>query len=185
MQLKVMQYNILNGFFSNDEPFRHELERQAAAVDVVKREDPDVLILCEASFGFPSRFGVVQDYQKIFGYPYCYLGRHGERSGTALLSKFEGDFQDFGMFHRAFSRTSLKIRNRKIVFDIVHPHPSLEDWEKERLVRAAIRDRGDCYVLAGDFNACSPQDKYSRTKLIDGFARFTGHAEAAVDNLLG
>lgn len=183
-----MEFNILNGFhsesFGNEgKPQVFQPERQAAAVEIVRRVNPDILVLCEANFGWPTTISpVVVDYQKVFGYEYYFLGRSGERSGTAILSRFPFQGEDYSMFQRPHVRGHFLAG--RLTLDVVHPHPSLLDIEKEKLFRSVTRDRRDPYILCGDFNALSPQDRYDRAQLVKGFARITDKPEAAVDNML-
>ena len=63
VKLRVMNYNILHGFHSPDNPpfnppFELNEERLRAAQEAVKREDPDILVLTEACFGGEGYDGI-------------------------------------------------------------------------------------------------------------------------------
>lgn len=166
-----MEYNILNGFYTEKEPFEHEKKREKLAAEVVKAENPDILVVCEANFGEPSDYGIIQNYKKIFKYPFIYISRHGDRSCTAVLSKFKLNFKDYSLRQRPFIRTNFKIESKNITLDVTHPHPNTIDIEKSKFFASILRDKVEPYIICGDFNALSPEDKYNIKSFTKGFRR--------------
>ena len=80
-----------------------------------------------------------------------------------------------------------EIENKVIHIDAVHPSPLNTITEKINLFKKVIRNKKHSYVLAGDFNSISPQDKYSKNKLMEGFMkRFNDEkkAQKVVNKLL-
>jgi exonuclease III len=183
MQLKVMQYNICGGFYSN-EPYTHQTERQAEAVEIVRKENPDILLICEARFCAENKYGILQNYREIFGYDYGYTAPYKERSGIAILSKIPFTFENNASGMTPWLRGIFKIDGKEITIDLVHPHPTISENERENFIMRVMNGMKEKYILAGDFNAVSPKDKYNRDKMFEGFSRFDENAKTTVEKFL-
>lgn len=185
MNLKIFAYNILDGFYTSWPSYRHQPERQKAALKVIEKEKPDILVLTEASFAFPSSYAWVQDYQKMFRYPHVAIGRSNDKSGTVILSKYPLKAVDYSINKAPFIRAVISCGQNKITLDVAHPHPDLSDWDKGKFFRSIIRDFQKPYILAGDFNTLSPQDPYDRAKLEKAFGTFSKNSKDAVSHVWG
>jgi endonuclease/exonuclease/phosphatase family metal-dependent hydrolase len=180
MKLKIMQYNILDGFYKevSDEVYKLEKKRLNAAIEIVKREKPNVLILNEAGFS-PSqeenakKLGVkVNNYAKLFGYLYSFYGKRSKTGGCAVLSNFPIKGEDYSLKDCCFVRTKIFLKNKKINLDVFHPHPiRLSSEDKRTFLKNIFRDRKNPYIIVGDFNSVSPLDEYNEYKLIKGFTK--------------
>jgi endonuclease/exonuclease/phosphatase family metal-dependent hydrolase len=178
MRIKIMQYNILEGFTReiNNTTIYQEY-RKEAVLKTVKEFDPDILVLCEACFS-PShkkvikKYKILNDYAKIFNYKHYFYGQTDKRGGSAILSKFPLKATDYSLNRLSFIRSRIKIKKKDVNLDVVHPHPKLTDSDKMRFISSVVRDSTRPYILAGDFNALSPLDKYNKNKLIRGFKLF-------------
>jgi endonuclease/exonuclease/phosphatase family metal-dependent hydrolase len=170
MELKVMNYNILHGFHSEN----HELEpyRLKVAQKIVAAENPDILVLTEACYGDQNTKWTRMNYGELFHFPhYSFFKRGDYEWGSALLSKHpitEIVNNKRGMHHRV--RTTIDLAGAPLTVDIAHPHPALSEEDKANYFRDIVTSAPkNKYVLAGDFNAWSPQDIYERDKLVRGF----------------
>ncbi len=182
MKLKILEYNILNGFHSEKEPHQYQPKRQKLVQKIVKKENPDIIAITEASFAHSSRHNILQDYAALFNYPHVFIGKHGEKSGTAILSRLPFTPRDYALKNFAFVRVQFEMG---LLLDIVHPHPSVLGIEKAKFIRGVIRDMKAPYVLTGDFNALSPQDTYDKARLLKGFSRFEKErAQPVVEDFL-
>lgn len=173
MSLKVVNYNILHGFFSGERPFRLEQERLETATRAVKAEDPDFLLLTEACFALPNEDKVRMNYAEIFDFPYGVFSRTRNEWGSAVLSKSPiVSYADFSMFRRGFLKSSIDLNGRTVNIDVVHPHPKLTESEKMRFLANCLRDMQRPYLIAGDLNAISDEDSYDLEELVIGFEGF-------------
>jgi len=179
-----MQYNIFGGFYTSNEPYTYEPKREKAALEVIKQEDPDILTICEARFNSPNKFGILRDYKKIFGYPYCYLTSYKERSGMGIFSKFPFNVKDYAYGLNPLLRVEFKIDKKLIMLDLVHPHPTLGEDARNKFITHVLSGLKKPYILMGDFNAISPEDKYDRKKLLEGFSRFDSNYKEVVEDFL-
>jgi endonuclease/exonuclease/phosphatase family metal-dependent hydrolase len=188
MDIKLMNYNILHGFHTSEKPFILERERLEAAKEIVKKENPDLLVLTEACFGSPNKYGISMDYQKIFGFPYYHHAPatpEGYEWGSAILSRFPiTETRNLSESWMPFLRAQIDSGGTPFNIDVFHPHPNISDDKKVEKLKSTWEKYQAPQILAGDFNALSPQDKYDREKLIMGFGTFTKDPESAVDFLL-
>lgn len=187
-----MSYNLKNGFYDKDEDgkFKFNSARRNSMVKIVKNENPDILILQETNFFTGKK---KPDYKKEFGYKYGIWGGEiweGEFWGISLLSKYPLTFkEDYTTKHSKWVRAIIKIKGKKIMIDGVHPDPYHSEDQRKQWFKTVIRDRKNPYILAGDFNAFSPQDKYDKNKLINifegGFKSEEKHkSRSLVENIL-
>jgi endonuclease/exonuclease/phosphatase family metal-dependent hydrolase len=168
-----MQYNIHMGFHNTN--FCFEKERMITVQKIVKKEDPDILILNEASFGIKNKLGIFVDYKKMFNLPYfayAFSKYSGIGNGIAIFSKYQIESsKNFTERKFLFLRIIIKVNKEKINLDVFHPHPSRTEKEKEDFLKKHLRKNKKDYILAGDFNSISPEDKYNPNKLIKVFSK--------------
>lgn len=185
MKLKVLSYNIKDGFydslFQNPIP-KYQSEREELAKKVVSNYNPDILVLSEAcSYRKNKKTDKVQDYQKIFGkekFPfvgYADMFQDGV-FGVAILSKYPMKTEDLSSHGKALVRSYIELPNNKnIVLDGLHLMPSekckegCNSKDKATWLKSKIENIKKPYIIAGDFNALSPQDNYSQNKMLRGF----------------
>lgn len=184
MKLKILEYNILNGFHTQFEPCLYEPDREKLAVEVVKRENPDILVLCEAHFAFKGKNPKLINYKKVFGFPHCYIGRCDTQKGIAVLSKYPFESEDYSIRKYPFLRTRFDIKGKRFTLDAIHPHPSMNNMSKANFLKSVLRDRNGPHIVSGDFNCVDPKDGYDRKSMVKGFSRFWSNAEEAVENFL-
>ncbi len=189
--IKIMEYNILSGFcdIQFDGTYNLNEKRKNLCVEVVKKYNPDILILCEADFSPKNhrKYKILNNYAKIFGYPYAYYAPRKKRGGGAILSKFPIKSENYSIEKFSFFRSILKLGKKEIIIDIFHPHPYNPDKDKKNFVKSILRDKNNPYLLIGDFNAISPKDKYNRKRLIKGFNKIVDEdedEEYVVDSIL-
>ncbi len=185
MKLKVLSYNIKDGFynslFQNPNP-QYQSEREKLAKKVVSEYNPDVLVLPEAcSYRENTKTDRVQDYQKIFGkknFPFVGYADMFQDGifGVAVLSKYPMTTEDLSDHGRALVRSYIDLpNNRRITLDGLHLMPSEKNRngcnskDKAKWLRGKIEKVQTPYILAGDFNGLSPQDTYDRNKMLKGF----------------
>ncbi len=189
-EIKIMNYNVLHGFHTyGEEPFILEAERLKAAQKIVKKENPDMLILTEACFAEDNRHGIKMDYKNLFNYPYHTHAKVGSEWGSSLLSKYPIiSAKNYSMDRRNFLRSVIDVNGEEIHVDVAHPHPDVSEFERKRFFHSHLRDiPNKPYILAGDFNALSDKDVYNKKNLTEGFAAFMGNKESAkkaVDSML-
>ena len=191
MKIKVMQYNIRTGFRKTEKPYDYEENRIDFAKQVIKKENPDVLILNEAYFESKNKSGIFMDYQKIFGFSFYVHGNYKRDLspfwGHALLSKYpiiESLNKSKGL--AGLFRTKIKIRGKTINLDIVHisPIPYLSNKKQESFVKKILKDKKENYILTGDFNSLSSQDNYDENEMINAWSKFEKNAKEVMGEML-
>jgi len=139
MEFKVMQYNILHGFHSGGQgekkiiiPFKFQPERLISAQIVVKKENPEVLVLNESCFVEKEEYGTKMDYPKLFNYPYSfYASNNNYEWGNTILSKYPiVSGENYRKQNRTFFKVKIDFNGKIINFYVAHPHPSLNEEEK-------------------------------------------------------
>ncbi|MFB6246433.1 MAG: endonuclease/exonuclease/phosphatase family protein [Candidatus Pacearchaeota archaeon] len=174
MELKVMEYNVLNGFLSWD-CSSFESERLESSKQVVKEYSPDVLVLAEAVVYDNSDKGLsLQDYAYAFGYNFAAHGKAGSKDvvrSNVVLSNYYLEGEDFSLPGFSFLRTRVSLDNFKLNLDVVHPKPQADDEERASFFRGVLRDSGERHIITGDFNSISPEDSYDKEKIRKGFSK--------------
>jgi len=187
MKIKILVYNISRGFYDKSAKI-HEVQREKNAIKIVKKENPDILFLLEAYFfkgnNFAKRkFKIVQDYQKLFGYKFQYAGfSKNKKGGILALSRFPLKYKNFSKPQRNWLRVFL---DNKIKIDVLHPSGELKEVERYNFVKKVLGKVGKRkYILAGDLNSLSPQDDYSKKRLLSGFKKFDNNYKKTVEDFL-
>src|SRR3989344_167201 len=95
MKLKILNYNILHGFYPYDLSISKLLDtkRLKAVQEIIKIENPDIVVLTEACFAQNNIFNIKMDYPRLFGFKYHFHANVIHASiinewGSSLLSKF-------------------------------------------------------------------------------------------------
>jgi endonuclease/exonuclease/phosphatase family metal-dependent hydrolase len=182
MQLKIMTYNILVGFHGDKRVFNPK--RLKHAQRVVRAEKPDILVLVEAHFGKPNKEKILLNYKKLFPFPYYAYAqrRRNGSSGVCLLSKFPiVSHKRLRLEKTPGLRAVLRVNEKRLHVDAVHLHPWIADTRKITSMRPHLTSRKHPYLVTGDFNSLSDEDKYDKQKYIKAFRTFTllkGDSEA-------
>jgi endonuclease/exonuclease/phosphatase family metal-dependent hydrolase len=165
-RFRIMTYNILYG---SHERIGGELvfqpSRADAAREVVRAEAPDVLALTEAAYCDKQGRKIRQDFQAMFGLPFCYVeGAEGDWT-SAVLSRFpftEADRIPLGTNPKGITASALRVKlDGPIRVDIVHPSPDLTEAERVAVFRPLLEPTAEARVVTGDFNALSDEDPYT------------------------
>jgi endonuclease/exonuclease/phosphatase family metal-dependent hydrolase len=196
-RIKVMWYNVLRGFHKKElNGFTFEPERLKAVKRVVATANPDILFIGEGDFNPKCKIKGERiktiDYQKEFNYPYFYYSEPDEtsRKGEVILSKIpfvaenlsEGNYSTTNYTN---IKASFNINNKKVNLNIVHPYPTISEDEKAKFIKKVLAKSKNPYLLLGDFNALSPEDKYKEEELFKLFYLFSKDKEAALNNVKG
>lgn len=190
MKIKVISYNIKNGFFDRDE--NNELmlnkKREKSAQKIIKKENPEILIIAEADFA--ERKSSPQDYKKIFKYPYgVFVDKPlmDRYFGIGILSKYPIiQSYKYAPKKSRWIEASIKTKDKTIYVNATHPSPLNTLTEKINLFKKVLKNKKHPYILAGDFNSISPEDKYDKNKLLEAFIKKFNNrkkAEAVVDKI--
>jgi len=175
MKIKVVEYNLLDGFFDRNKQniLVPNEERKKAAQEIIKKENPDILILTEADHTKNRKFS--QDYKRIFDFPYGFFASkklpHRD-FGIGILSKFPIIKKEKFLFPKSrWIKTSIQINDKLIYIDAVHPNPHNTPKEKEILFKNLIQKKKNPFIVAGDFNAIHPEDEYNKNKMLENFSK--------------
>lgn len=173
MKIKIIEYNILNGFFDRNKKNILILnkERMKAAQEIIKNENPDILILTEADH--TKNKTSPQNYKEIFNYPHgAFQSKELPHRdfGIGILSKFPIiKTEKFLTEKSRWIKTSLNIGNTIIHVNAIHPNPHNTPKEREDLFNKLIKNKETPFIVAGDFNAISPKDNYDKNGLLKKF----------------
>ena len=187
MDIKVMTWNVLYGFHKYSEDMKRpklETERLECAKAVVKRENPDILVLTEACFAMHNSYREVLDYKREFKFPYAAYGQWQDEWGNMVLSKYPLTSEIKKAGWRAMLKTHISIDDKVLHLDVIHPAPAEIDASKIAGYHQALGPRETPYILTGDFNALSDEDKYDKKQLVKAFKEFDKFAEESVTRLL-
>ncbi len=165
MKLKIISYNVLEGFsdFYKYECKKIEFhpERLSAAKKLIKEENPDILCLTEALWNVKSYRNFYIDYQKEFNYRYIDI-----RYSIILLSKYpiifskangslEQESEGIGL------TAKVQIGKRAVNINIIHPKVSSTEKQKTHFVKKLMENQTTPSIILGDFNSISKEDRYS------------------------
>jgi endonuclease/exonuclease/phosphatase family metal-dependent hydrolase len=184
-----MTYNILNGLCNESSPYKIQRNRLKILSSVIEKENPDVLVLCEAFLWPFAKKNSLKDMSKIFGSLYNFYASadYNFRWAPIVLSKFPIEEFDtsFTKTSLNYLRTELRIGGKLITLDVFHPNPKISEIEKSRFLKPLLQSAPGNYIIAGDLNSLSPQDKYDKKKLTRGYVEFmNGRGKAKVRDML-
>lgn len=175
MKIKVVEYNLLDGFFDRNEKniLVPNEKRKKVAQKIIKKENPDILVLTEADHTKNRKSS--QDYKKIFNFPHGFFASkklpHRD-FGIGILSKFPIIEKEKILLPKSrWIKTSIKIDDKIIYVDAVHPNPHNTPKEKEELFKELIGRKKNPFIVAGDFNSIHPEDEYDKNKMLGNFSR--------------
>ncbi len=173
--MKILSYNILNGFCGDRHPFIIDKERMESAIKIIEREKPDVIVLLEAYFWPFAKQVDLKDMKKVFSEiydEYANLNYFDFRWAPIILSKYPITSFDISKLKYKINHIRAEIKKGKkiITVDGFHPYPSVSEEKKSRFLKDTIKNEN--YIIAGDFNSISPEDKYNKGKLFRGFRSF-------------
>ncbi|MDE1849051.1 MAG: endonuclease/exonuclease/phosphatase family protein, partial [Nanoarchaeota archaeon] len=179
-----MNYNVLHGFHQSFPPFALEEKRLEAAREIVKKENPDILVLTEACYGGPNPFNINIDYKSLFNFPQGFFGKWGDYEwGNFLLSKYPLKCKIVPFGTRTAIRSRISVNDKEIYLDVIHPYPSWTENEKIAFTKSILKNIKTPYFLVGDFNSLSDEDKYDKERLVRGFAKFEKEPVQAVNRI--
>ena len=179
---RLISWNILEGLL---QPSAGETDhrlpdesRRRAAVTLIGRLKPDLLVLNEALY-CEEAFGQFEDYAALFDFPHAASRLYDGSWGNAILSRHPIIDVVATTIHRSRSSQDRGMLAGKVKFPegetwiaTYHPHP-------QRRPRKRVEDYAEFLpllpgplLLAGDMNAISPDDDPDVAALAHGFERF-------------
>lgn len=174
--LRVMTWNLLEGGHTPGvRPPQVDVARTEAAQRLVKRLQPDVLILNEALWAEPHQ-GYLCDYAALLGFPHSCARLYDGSWGNAILSRFPTvACQDFRIYNRGGLISTIETPQGLLQVGTYHPHPSRFPTNKASDYRSLVEAANPLQplVVGGDFNAISPEDEPDHGQLTEAFARFS------------
>jgi len=185
MKIKILQYNILNGLCCEKKPYFIDRGRREAFIETVGIEKPDILTMCEASCrpfvkktqnfteGIEEMLETNNSVKKFRGTP-------------AIITRFDVEYKNMSEHFRKWIRASISVDGTKINLDVVHPRPELDERGRGEFFSRVIRSGKKPYLISGDFNSLSPEDRYDPEKLTRGYQAFMGenNGKMKVDDIL-
>lgn len=176
--LRVVAWNLLEGECRRDGPTPLpdcDPERMEAARRLLRELAPDVVILNEALWGDdtgPYR----RDYAALLGFPHGAAHAYDGPWGNAIVSQWPiVATRTFGIYNRGGLVATVDTPRGRLQVGTYHPHPSRYPQHKaddfQRLVD--LFDLAIPGIIAGDFNAISPEDRIDVARLANGFSRFS------------
>jgi exonuclease III len=190
MKLKVVLYNILNGFCNDNPPFKIDSKRVKSALEIIAEQNPDILILTEAYFWPFAKKVDLENLREVFSElynEYTSLANGYFRWAPIILSKYPINNFDTSMskYQLNFMRANLQVGKNQLVLDVFHPHPDTTEEQKAEFLKPLLENCGENHLLVGDFNALSPQDDYDVPKLVKGYESFMkGKGKLKVGDML-
>jgi endonuclease/exonuclease/phosphatase family metal-dependent hydrolase len=184
--MRVMGWNFLEGGLgAPDAQGRRSPrpERRAAALALVERARPDVLVLNEA-LGCDLPGDAAQDYAKIFGFEH---GRHATYEGiwgNAILSRWPilevraSLIHKHGPQNRGLLAVKVAFPEGDAWVATYHPHPWREPSKRAEDLREFLASLGGPAIVCGDFNAIDPADEIDEENLVQAHRRFMSEKNA-------
>lgn len=184
MQLKVMTYNVMYGFRGNED-LKLERKRLQLAKKAIKKENPDILLLCEAGFCAENNTGIFFDYKKHFGYEHAVAVPQKNRLGLILLSKYPIAWSmPFTGPQGSAIHTIIECKQPIEVIGL-YPWFDLPDERKIEWMKLLLDNIDPPAIIMGDLNALSHKDKHDKEVMLGAFKKFAGaEYEILVETLL-
>jgi len=185
MKIKILEYNILNGLCNEQPPYDIDKKRENAFIEVIKREKPDILLLCEACCWPFAEQTLFKDYGNVLSSIYSHCNSKDFRWAPAIFSRFPVEAKNLSRLYKSFVRASIGMNGKSLNVDVVHPNPALTEIERQEFFKEVLKSRKEPYVIAGDFNSLHPGDGYDPEKMIRGYQVFMGErGEAKARDIL-
>lgn len=178
--LRVMSWNILEGFHVPKDrvpagrPIQDE-HRLEAAVTVLAEARPDVLLINEALW-VNEHDGYLMDYAQRLGFEHAAGDLYDGCWGNVILSHYPiVAHHRFRIHNRGGLRATIAAPGWQLEVATYHPHPDRRPFKKaEDFVTLLTREIIDHpFLIGGDFNAISPEDRPDLAALSQGFSRFS------------
>jgi len=195
-KLKIVWYNVLRGFHKKelDGSFTFEQKRFFAVKKIIKSLNPDFLFIGEGDFNPRCKIKgekvKIIDYKKEFGFPYFYYSKPDKtsRKGEVILSKISFKVKNFSKGDYSNENYTdlkcfFKLNKKEILVEIIHPYPTIPEKEKANFVKKILKGKKENYLLLGDFNALSPDDKYEKENLFKLFSLMAKNKMSAWKNV--
>ena len=196
MKIKIAWYNVLRGFHKkeSDSSFTFELKRLNSAKKIIKKLNPDILFIGEGDFNPRCKIQgqkiKIIDYKKEFNFPYFYYSKPDKtsRKGEVILSKIKFIAKNLSKGNYSNENYTdikcfFKLNKKKINVEIVHPYPTIPEKEKAKFIHQILIKAKNPYLLIGDFNALSPEDKYKKENLFKLFSQMSKNKKSAWKNV--
>jgi endonuclease/exonuclease/phosphatase family metal-dependent hydrolase len=154
----LLTWNVLYGFHNMNNAYP-EPSRLLHAMQLIKEQDPDILVMNEAAFGH-HWMGNFTDYENLFEFPHFAYRPSNQEWGNAIFSKFP--------IKKVISKqldvkTSigcvLDIHGEDVLIETYHTHPYWPEEHKKEMFSQLLTKRPKNYILTGDFNIVSHRDK--------------------------
>lgn len=191
MKIKVIQFNIRTGFRVTEKPYSLEAKRMKYAKKLIRKENPDILLINEAYFESKNKSGILVNYREIFNYPYYAHGNYKNGLspfwGSAILSKFPiTKIKNKNRGLGGWLSCDI-IKNKKVInLNLAHitPIPYLNSKGQEKEIKKILKETNKNCILAGDFNSLSPLDHYNSKEMIKSWSKITKNADKQIKEML-
>jgi endonuclease/exonuclease/phosphatase family metal-dependent hydrolase len=186
--MRLLSYNILEGLrpLARGAGERRGIDRDraTAALSVVQKLEPDILVLNEALF-CQEYGGKIVDYATLFNFPYETAALYDFEWGNTILSRHPIiKSQEMKIYNRGGLWALIDTPNGKLTVASYHPHPQRYPENKAADFVQLVAGVEGPVIVCGDLNCVSPEDKLDRTEMIAAFHRFSRTPEASVDQFL-
>jgi endonuclease/exonuclease/phosphatase family metal-dependent hydrolase len=193
--MRLMTWNILEGLLGETvNGNRHQAEeRTRHAVDLVQSLQVDYFVINEALRCEPNHTKPFQNFQEIFGFPYSQSRLYDNEWGNSILSRYPIREDISLLIHPNGSSQNRGALGVKVETDTkpcwiatLHPHPRRHIFKRAADFDVLLEKLDGPRILAGDFNAISPEDQINEPQLVTAFEHFSqpGEAEASVRRFL-
>ena len=171
---RLIQFNVLEGLYQPGGDIL-DLPRVAAARELVRALDPDVVVVNEALYVEPGRERYT-DYADLFGLAHQVGHQYDLAWGNAIVSRFPiGEVSWHAFYRRSSLVATIASPDGNFRIATYHPHPGRRGHLRAQDFETTIAAVGSDLpaLISGDFNAVMPWDNPCRENLEEGFRRFT------------
>src|SRR3990167_6119476 len=184
MKVKILNYNILHGFHQTVAPFLFEKERLEKAKKIIAAENPDILVLTEASYGGDNLFQIFVDYKKEFNFKYGFFGKWGNYEwGNMILSKRPLIAEIFQFGERTGIKSRVRLGKKSLEIIVIHPSAESNFSEEVKDLEKELEKVKGSAIVSGDLNSISKRDSYDFKRLIKGFKAITNNPKLVIKRL--
>ena len=188
--LRVMGWNFLEGGLTRPDANgrrRPHKARRDAAIALVKKLDPDILVLNEALGGHPSpQSRPYTDYGKLFGFDHHVAALYSGAWGNAILSRFRLTgtktdllYDEVTRRDRGWLAARVETTAGSLWIGTYHPHPERRPEQRRQDVAQLLDAIDGPAVFAGDLNATHPNYPLQDDRLLPILAHLQGAERAA------
>lgn len=188
-RVRVMSWNFLEGGLTqpDDQGRRtpHNARREAA-VSLVHRINPDILILNEALGGHPGPESLPHtDYGQLFGFKYHAAALYSGAWGNAIMSRFhlletKTDilYDESAEWNRGWLATRIETPAGKLWIGTYHPHPGRQPEHRRQDMTQLLDVLNGNAIFAGDLNAIHPDYPLQREAMLGVLTRLQGETRS-------